>query len=65
MSRVRSAAPYVALGCAVVSILLTATSCGLAVMVREYREFTVPLTLIFGLAALAGGSFALVRLSRR
>jgi len=61
----RGAAPYVALGCTVASILLTATSCGLAVMIREYREFTAPLTLIFGCAALALGWFAFRRFSRK
>jgi hypothetical protein len=29
---------------------------GVAVLIREYREFTVPLSLLFGMAAVALGA---------
>ena len=45
----------VAAGCAALSALLMVLSLGLAAMIRQYREFTVPLVLLSGLAAVVLG----------
>ncbi len=37
----------VMLGCAAAAVILMVTMCGLAALVRQYREITVPLSLVF------------------
>ena len=56
---------YGAAGCAAVLALLTLTMCGLAALIRQYREFTVPLGLVFFVLAVFFGGGAYVRLRRR
>ena len=47
-------------GLLVVSVLM----CGLAAMIRQYREFTLPLTLLLGCGALVLGWIAYRNFSR-
>jgi hypothetical protein len=56
MSRTRA---WVAAVGAALSAVLMVLSFGLAAMIRQYREFTVPLVLLLGLAALVLGVIAL------
>jgi amino acid transporter len=56
---------YVAAGCAAILVVLTLTMCGLAALVRQYREFTVPLSLVFFVLAVFFGGGAYARLRRR
>jgi hypothetical protein len=56
---------YVAGGVAALLVLLAVSMCGLAAMLRQYREFTVPLALVLGGGALALGVTAYFTLSRR
>ena len=55
MSRTRA---MVAAVCAALSAALMVLSCGLAAMIRQYREFTVPLVLLSGLAFVVLGVIA-------
>lgn len=49
---------YAAAGCAGISAVLMVLSCGLAAMIRQYREFTVPLVFLLGAAAVVLGLIA-------
>ena len=55
---------YFALGCAGVAALMSCSMFGLAALVRQYRELTVPLTLLLGCAALGLGWIAYRKFSR-
>ena len=54
----RGAKPYVAAGCAGASALMMLFACGMAAMIRQYRELTVPLSLLSALAAVVMGVIA-------
>ncbi|HET8643880.1 MAG TPA: hypothetical protein VFO85_00230 [Vicinamibacteria bacterium] len=56
---------YVALALAVGFLVLSMVMCGMTAMLRQYREFTVPLTLLLGLGTLVLGGFAASRLLRK
>ena len=56
---------YGAAGCAAVLAVLALTTCGMAALLRQYREFTVPLGLVFFVLAVFLGGGAYARLRRR
>ena len=55
---------YFALGCAGIVALMSCSMFGVAALIRQYREFTVPLTLLLGCAALCLGWIAYRKFSR-
>lgn len=56
---------WLALGCAGGLLVVSLLMCGTALMIRQYRELTLPLTLVLGCAALALGWIAYRNFSRR
>jgi threonine/homoserine/homoserine lactone efflux protein len=57
-------AAYVALGCTGVLALMSCSMFGIAALIRQYRELTVPLSLLLGCAALYVGWIAYRKFSR-
>lgn len=55
---------YLALGCTGALALMSCSMFGIAALIRQYREFTVPLTLLLGCATLCLGWIAYRKFSR-
>lgn len=56
---------YLGAGCAAVLLVLMVSMCGLAALVRQYREITVPLSLVFLVLGVFVARDAYARLRRR